>query len=146
MKILNASQIRELDAFTIKNEPIKSIDLMERASLAFVSWFAEKFAAEENEIVIFVGPGNNGGDGLAVARLLYFQFFKVEIYWCKIGNNTSKDFDINLVRLPKRNAIHITEVNKGSAFPKIPAQSIIIDASRGRHPNDNYAGAGSEYL
>ena len=51
MKILNASKIRELDTFTIENEPIKSIDLMERASLAFVSWFAQKFAAEENEII-----------------------------------------------------------------------------------------------
>ena len=77
MKILNASQIRELDAFTIANEPIESIDLMERASQTFVNWFSNKFAAEDNEIIIFVGPGNNGGDGLAVARLLYYQFYNV---------------------------------------------------------------------
>jgi NAD(P)H-hydrate epimerase len=141
MKILSTAQIRELDAFTIKNEPIKSIDLMERASLIFVNWFTQNFAAEDNEIIVFAGTGNNGGDGLAVARLLYFQFYNVKIYRCKIGKNTSQDFEINLKRLPKRKAIPVIELETGSPFPTISNESIIIDAIFGSglsRPLDGY--------
>ncbi len=128
MKILSASQIRELDAFTIANEPIESIDLMERASQTFAHWFSEKFDAEAHEIIVFAGPGNNGGDGLAVARLLYFQFYNVKIYWCKISESTSKDFELNLKRLPKRNAVPIVELTKDSPLPNFSDQAIIVDA------------------
>ncbi len=128
MKILIASQIRALDAFTIANEPIESIDLMERASAVFVHWFSNKFTAEDNEIIIFVGPGNNGGDGLAVARLLYYRFYNVKIYWCKISKTTSKDFEMNLKKLPKRNLVPVVELVKESPLPKLPNQAIVIDA------------------
>ena len=68
MKVFNAHQIREIDQYTIKNEPISSIDLMERASLAFIKKFKKIYS--EGSVKIFCGTGNNGGDGLAVARLL----------------------------------------------------------------------------
>lgn len=128
MKILNAAQIKALDAFTIKHEGIKSIDLMERASQVFVRWFTRKFAAEENEVIVFVGPGNNGGDGLAVARLLYFKFYNIKIYRCIIGENTSLDFEINLKNLPKRNAIPLIEINENAPFPEFKKPAIVIDA------------------
>ena len=69
IKILSSEQIRQLDRFTIENEPIKSIDLMERASQVFTDWFLE-IHSHEKDVTIFCGPGNNGGDGLAVSRLL----------------------------------------------------------------------------
>ena len=70
MKILSAPQIRQADAATIQREPITSIDLMERASTEFVRAFSKVFISFERPVYVFCGPGNNGGDGLAIARLL----------------------------------------------------------------------------
>jgi NAD(P)H-hydrate epimerase len=69
LKILNISQIRALDAYTIENEPIPSIDLMEHACRGVVTWITEKFDATK-KVGVICGPGNNGGDGLGIARLL----------------------------------------------------------------------------
>jgi NAD(P)H-hydrate repair Nnr-like enzyme with NAD(P)H-hydrate epimerase domain len=69
VKILSAQQIREWDAYTIRHEPVSSIDLMERAAQACVKWLLGK-GWSEKKFYIFCGPGNNGGDGLAIARLL----------------------------------------------------------------------------
>ena len=76
MKIPNTQQIRDWDAFTIAHEPIASIDLMERAALAFSDWFQIHFPDVDRPLHIFCGPGNNGGDGLAVARILHGRFFR----------------------------------------------------------------------
>ena len=69
MKIFTSEQVRKIDAYTIKNEPVASIDLMERASVQLASWISEVFD-NSLKFVFLVGPGNNGGDGLAVARML----------------------------------------------------------------------------
>ena len=68
MKIASAAQIRALDKATIEKEPITSYDLMERASKTFCDWFADNFS-EDLPVWIFCGTGNNGGDGLAIARI-----------------------------------------------------------------------------
>ncbi len=70
LPLLIAPQIREADAHTIANEPISSVDLMERASKAFVGWFINHFPDKKTVIAVYCGTGNNGGDGLAIARLL----------------------------------------------------------------------------
>ena len=69
LPLLISSQIREADAYTIANEPITSINLMERASKAFVGWFINHFPDKKQAISIYCGTGNNGGDGLAIARM-----------------------------------------------------------------------------
>ena len=69
MKILNAEQVKKLDAYTIKNEPILSISLMERAARVCTEWLIERYPAY-TPVSVFTGPGNNGGDGLAIARML----------------------------------------------------------------------------
>ena len=69
MKIFPVEKIREADAYTIANEPISSIDLMERASKQLFKWI-RKHINRKTEIVVFAGLGNNGGDGLALSRLL----------------------------------------------------------------------------
>lgn len=66
LKILSTPQIKELDNYTIANEPIASIDLMERACRAFTSWFTEHFD-ETHRTGVVCGTGNNGGDGLGIA-------------------------------------------------------------------------------
>jgi len=124
MKILSADQIRALDAFTIQNEPISSIDLMERASATFVDWFIEHFN-RDREVYIFCGPGNNGGDGLAVARLLSNVQYSVKVFIFS-SDRYSKDFDINLRRLEK--LVAITKISSTEHIPVLPKAAVVIDA------------------
>jgi len=129
MKILSAEQIRALDKYTIQEDSINSIDLMERASLAFVNWFINEYPdTEKQPIKVFCGIGNNGGDGLAVARLLYRRFYNIEIYCCQIASKKSEDFEINLKRLPDGNAIPIFNIEKGDDLPNLDENDLIIDA------------------
>lgn len=72
IKIFPTIQIKELDAYTIENEPVASIDLMERASQALAKTISERWNTE-TPFTVFAGPGNNGGDALAVSRLLAQQ-------------------------------------------------------------------------
>ena len=76
MKFFSTSQIRELDKFTIENEPISSIDLMERAAVGITNKYVELFKSDY-PVCILAGPGNNGGDALAVARLLLKRGYQV---------------------------------------------------------------------
>ncbi len=101
LKILNTSQIKEWDLYTIKNEPIASIDLMERACQAFVHWYAEKFSTTK-KVGIVCGTGNNGGDGLGIARLLSAWGYDVSVWIVKGAAPESIDFGINKKRLPDK--------------------------------------------
>ena len=101
MRILNTKQIRELDAYTIQNEPIASIDLMERASRAFADWFVAHVDTTK-KVGIVCGTGNNGGDGLAIARLLHNWDYQVKVWIVEGGVTESMDFKINKERLPQK--------------------------------------------
>ena len=131
MKILNTTQIRELDAYTIAHEPIASVELMERAAETFCSWFVEKFPDQNVPLHIFCGTGNNGGDGLAVARMLHYAFYEVTLYICHLNPNQSADFQKNIERLPKFEAITVIDMPEGSALPPLPPYGILIDALLG---------------
>ncbi len=149
MKVLSAEQIRELDAYTIRKEPIASIDLMERAAETFVDWFINQFPDTRRPVVIFCGPGNNGGDGLAAARLLYDHFYQVQVFWCRIGQGTSSDFSANLEKLPDRSLIPLHELNEGDPMPEVDSGSTIIDAIFGsglNRPVSGYWGDLLQYL
>ena len=98
MKIYTAQQIRNADAFTIKNEPISSIDLMERASNQVYKWLISKYS-KQTKFSIFCGVGNNGGDGLAVARLLHQKGYSVQVFEVLFSKKTSVDYGINRKRL-----------------------------------------------
>src|SRR4051812_20138971 len=102
MKILTAKQIREADQYTIRHEPVKSIDLMERAVSQCFGWFMENFP-RSTSFRIFCGPGNNGGDGLALARQLLEGFDKVQVYIIDGYSVHSNDFVTNESRLQKTN-------------------------------------------
>ena len=69
MKIFRTDQIKRIDELTIKNEPVSSVDLMERAAEQLLRWIISKFD-RTSRMLIFTGPGNNGGDGYVIARLL----------------------------------------------------------------------------
>ncbi len=127
MKILSAAQIRELDAYTILNEPVSSVDLMERAAKAFVQWLLCKFD-EEHEYTIFCGKGNNGGDGLAIARMLIGRGNSVKVFIAEHRESGTPDFEINLQRL--EGLTEPVSVRSPGGFPS-PAAGIIIDALLG---------------
>lgn len=97
LKIISAERTREADQFTIKNEPIESIDLMERASLAFVERFCS-LVGSDKRVSVVCGPGNNGGDGLAVARILRSRSYRVDVTLLDFSE-LSEDCRINLERL-----------------------------------------------
>jgi NAD(P)H-hydrate epimerase len=97
-KILTTDQIRALDAYTIQHEPVASIDLMERACCAFVDWFSKR-ADTSRRIGIVCGTGNNGGDGLGIARMLLARGYTVTV-WVVEGVKPTADFETNRTRLP----------------------------------------------
>ncbi|MFA8433594.1 MAG: NAD(P)H-hydrate dehydratase [Marinifilaceae bacterium] len=126
MKIFRAKQIAKIDAFTIEHEPIASVDLMERAAGRVFDWIYPRYAVEQN-FKIFVGPGNNGGDALVIARMLADKKFPVEVYLVKIGNRLSKDCQINLDRLKAQNRVEFFEISEKKNVPWIFPDDIVID-------------------
>ncbi|MGZ2370697.1 NAD(P)H-hydrate dehydratase [Ancylomarina sp. YFZ004] len=127
MKIFCSKQVAEIDAYTIKNEPISSIDLMERASLKLYDWIIKRYSENQN-FKIIVGPGNNGGDGLALARMLAKANFQVEVYLVKISRHLSTDCQMNLDRLKNQNAVSVIEITSLENFPILMEECIVVDA------------------
>ena len=143
MKLLTAAQTREADAYTIKAEGIPSVDLMERAAKAFAGWFENKFQPSE-EVYVFSGPGNNGGDGLVVARLLHQRSYKVEVFMVGDIANASPDFKVNLERLSDELAPkHITEAD---LMPELPKGINVIDAMFGTGLNRPVTGVFADVI
>jgi ADP-dependent NAD(P)H-hydrate dehydratase / NAD(P)H-hydrate epimerase len=130
MKLLTLDQIRAWDTYTIEHEPITSIDLMERASTVFTNWFTTLYDSEKT-IYVFCGTGNNGGDGLAIARLLHQKFYNVKVFICHLSQSESNDFKTNIARLPLRSEILRGYLNENDTFPLIEKDAIIIDAMLG---------------
>lgn len=128
MKILNVTQIRELDQYTIKNEPIAPISLMERASEAFADWFVARFPASRT-VKIFCGLGNNGGDGMAVARMLINLEYTVQVFVVRYAPRESDDCAHNHRRLKLLTAP--TYIEKPQDVPAIRHNEIVLDAILG---------------
>jgi len=138
LPLLSAAQIREADAFTIANEPISSLNLMERASKAFVSWFINHFPNKRITISVYCGTGNNGGDGLAIARLLHEHGYEqVNVKVVRFSTKSSADFEANLQRLQLL-ALPVSNLIDGS----LPTEDsdIIIDGILGSGLNKPLAG------
>lgn len=97
-KIITAEQVRATDAHTILNKPIASVDLMERAAEEFFKHFIS-LVPSNHSIHVICGTGNNGGDGLAITRLLRAQAYTVKCSLVNIDSNLSPDCLENLKRL-----------------------------------------------
>ena len=126
IKIITAQQTQVLDQQTIETEPIASIDLMERASRAFTTAFENEYRPLDRKTYILCGPGNNGGDGLAIARMLHEASFEVEVLLAQFGT-ASPDHQENLHRLEAKRVIPMQKLEKGASFPSLPPDSILID-------------------
>ncbi len=129
MKILNVDQIRALDQSTIQYEPIAPINLMERAALAFVDWFADAFP-NTTPAKVFCGLGNNGGDGLAIARLLLEREYPVEVFVVRYAPRESDDFMHNHRRL-KLVTEKISYIESPNDIPILRHNEVLIDAILG---------------
>lgn len=140
MKIFTSAQIHELDRYTIEHEPIKSVDLMERAAKAITRAVAEEWTMH-TPVVVFAGPGNNGGDALAVARLLTNEGYKVRTYLFNITNHLSDDCVTNRQRLlDGRHAKDFTEITAKFDPPELTADTLVIDGLFGSGLNKPLAG------
>lgn len=125
--VLSSVQLKELDEYTIKNTPIESVDLMERAAVAVFYKIVENFD-KSTKFSLFCGMGNNGGDGLAISRLLLNNHYRVKTYIVKSKNIGSEDFEINLKRLKETNFSNIIELTEKSQNFEIDSDEVIIDA------------------
>jgi ADP-dependent NAD(P)H-hydrate dehydratase / NAD(P)H-hydrate epimerase len=127
MKLFRSEQIKEIDDFTIKHEPIASVDLMERAAGQMVKWYLARFE-RSRRIIIFVGPGNNGGDGLAVARLLADNRYDTQVHYINFTEKTSEDWKANLMRLKSETKVPFNSLDGPDQLPVISSSDVIIDA------------------
>ena len=127
MKIFGSDQIREIDRRTIVDEPISSVDLMERAAGRLFTWYISRFE-RNRRIFIFAGPGNNGGDGLALARLLAEERYDVELHYLKFTEKTTSDWELNYQRLKNDSGVVINIITAPEQFPFISPDDVVIDA------------------
>ena len=146
MKIFTSAQIHELDKFTIEKEPISSIDLMERAAKALTQAIMDTWSVTM-PIVVFAGPGNNGGDGLAVARLLAERNYKVSVYLFNISGHLSPDCAVNKKRLQENKRIQeFVEVTQEFDPPRLEENMLVVDALFGSGLNKPLAGGFSSLV
>ncbi len=127
MKIFTTVQIYQADGVTLEKQGIASDELMERAAQQVFDWLHGRLQGAPKNIHIFCGIGNNGGDGLVVARHLLTQNYPVLVYVVNYGANYSKDFLTNLERLKERKVWPVF-LNEDADIPTIGSEDIIIDA------------------
>lgn len=130
MKILNALQMRQLDAATIEHETITSADLMERASQQVAREIESRWP-QDTPVVVFAGPGNNGGDALCVARMLIEKAYAVEVYLFNTTSALSPDCLLNKERLQsliegQENA-HFYEIRQEFTPPVLTQETLVVD-------------------
>ncbi|MGI9652300.1 NAD(P)H-hydrate dehydratase [Chryseobacterium sp. RLHN22] len=125
MKIFTAENIRKADAYTIQNEPISSIQLMERAASACVEWISTN-CKQHTKFIIFCGNGNNGGDGFAIARMLYLKGFDVDVFINKDKSYFSDDALINYKWLRDISGIALKDFGEIEKYNF--EKAIIVDA------------------
>lgn len=123
LSIISGKKVSALDKAFIQFEGISSLDLMENAAQSFCNWFYGQFPYIDQALFVFCGPGNNGGDGLAIARLLSDYSGKITLIYFAEEKDCSKDYQANFNRLPHNvEKIHIYDFDF-----EIGSSSIILD-------------------
>ena len=138
MKFFYTAQVKELDAYTIEHEPIASIDLMERAARALTAAVLERYSG--SGFAVFAGSGNNGGDGLAMARMLAAEGHSVAVWMINPKGKLSPDCAVNLERL-KNTTVSVVEVKDVFSMPVLDKDTVIIDALFGSGLNRHVSGS-----
>ncbi|MDD6783392.1 MAG: NAD(P)H-hydrate dehydratase [Prevotellaceae bacterium] len=128
MKVLSTSQMRALDEYNIKTLGVESLELMERASRAVVDEIVHEVINADSGVMVFAGPGNNGGDGLAIARMLADRGYSVKAFLFNTRNCLSDDCMANRKRLAECEGVELVEITSQFDFPSLNPKDIIIDA------------------
>lgn len=131
MKIFTAKQMYEADKATEAKEGITSIDLMERAAQQVFVWIENRLQGSQVPIHIFCGIGNNGGDGLAIARMLLNKDYKVICYIVNYSEKRSPCFLTNFARLKENNKVWPKQIKEEHDYPELSNEGIIVDAMFG---------------
>lgn len=140
MKIFTSTQIHELDKYTIEHEPISSLQLMERAARALTRSIEAEWS-NRTPVIVFAGPGNNGGDALAVARMLSEDNYGVTVYLFNIHNKLSADCAANKKRLQDGKKVkQFTEITVNFDPPTLSEDTLVIDGLFGSGLNKPLAG------
>ena len=126
MKIISSTQLKELDKYTIAKEPVASIDLMERAAEELTRAITHRWDTSFH-IAVFAGPGNNGGDALAVARMLSKQNYHVEVFLFNTKGKLSEECQTNLERLKECGSVYFTEVSTQFDPPVLTEKHLVVD-------------------
>lgn len=127
MKILTAAQIRAWDRATMERQGIGSLDLMERASQAICDWLTARYAST-TPFVVLCGTGNNGGDGLALTRLLLQRGYGVRAFVVKHTSGYAPDCGANLERLRAIDPEVVSVLEEGAFITELPPEILVIDA------------------
>jgi len=139
MKILTAIQMAKLDDYTIKHEPVTSINLMERAANALCDQI-RTICKPTASLKIFAGPGNNGGDALAVARLLAKEY-EIEAFLFNTSGHLSNDCETNAKRLKEGNSgVIFHEITNQFEMPNLSKNDWVIDGLFGTGLNKPLSG------
>jgi ADP-dependent NAD(P)H-hydrate dehydratase / NAD(P)H-hydrate epimerase len=130
MKIFTAQQIREADAYTISQTHISSLDLMEKAAIACTAWICRHYN-EYTPVYIFCGMGNNGGDGLAITRLLRNRGYDAHAYVLHHSSKASADHTANRNALQQQYPSAVHDVAENGLLPRPDVHALIVDAMLG---------------
>ncbi len=130
MKIFSREQLAQIDRQTRLDEPISEIDLMERASKALSDWLTACYPVS-TRVAVIAGVGNNGGDALAVARMMAEQNYPVTVFLPDLGRQRSEASHINLERLLDQSLVKTVELNDQTEFPSLDEFHLLVDGLYG---------------
>jgi len=145
MKLFTCSQIAGIDQQTMKLEPIASIDLMERASFKVADWLV-RHVNHKKPVYLFAGPGNNGGDALAVARMLAWSNLNCTVFLCSFGRELKGDPGINWHRLEEQKLVLLKKIDSEADIPEISPETIVIDGLFGSGLNKPLEGLAAKIV
>ncbi|MBW8360939.1 MAG: NAD(P)H-hydrate dehydratase [Kaistella sp.] len=144
MKIFSAPQIKKADLYTIENEPVSSLALMEQAAESCVRFLTAAF--KENPVFsVFCGNGNNGGDGFAIARILYQNGLDVNVFVDEDYSHFTPDARSNFGRIKEMFGISVFDFKEIEKFD-FSASTLIIDALFGTGLNRKLEGKVAELV
>lgn len=126
MKLFETKQIATIDAYTIQHEPITDKDLMVRASMTFVAEILN--SGLRGKIVIFCGPGNNGGDGYVIAKILSDYKFEVEVYTLDLGKPMKGAVLFHYDQLVEQYKAKVKTIKSRCDYPDLQKVDLVIDA------------------
>ena len=141
MKLFPTKDIKQIDAYTIAHEPISSIDLMERAACALTEAITARWSDASTPFIVFAGPGNNGGDALAVARLLSQRGYRhIDVFLFNVKGSLSPDCLTNFERLKDIGEVTLHEITSRFNPPALTDTHVVIDGLFGSGLNKPLSG------